>query len=55
METTEAQQFAKEHGLLFFEASAKSFVNVKEAFTGVAHQVNLKVVNQIIDTNVEVV
>ncbi|KAF2858284.1 ras-domain-containing protein [Piedraia hortae CBS 480.64] len=35
----EAEQYAKEEGLLFFETSAKSGHNVNEVFTAIAHKI----------------
>jgi len=36
VETAEAEAYAKEAGLLFFETSAKTAENVKELFTAIA-------------------
>ena len=42
VQKTEAENFAKEHGLEFTEASALNRINVKEAFTIVVHDYLLK-------------
>jgi Ras-related protein Rab-5C len=41
IETSEAENYAKEAGLLFFETSAKSGENVKELFSAVAKKLPL--------------
>lgn len=38
---SEAEQYAKEAGLLFFETSAKTAENVKELFTNIAKKLPL--------------
>ena len=38
VETGEAEAYAKEAGLLFFETSAKTAENVKELFTAIARK-----------------
>lgn len=40
--TEEAQAYAQEAGLLFFETSAKSGQNVTELFTAIAHKLPLE-------------
>jgi hypothetical protein len=39
----EGEAFAKEHGLLFVETSAKEAINVQEAFVNTAHAIYAKV------------
>ena len=41
MPVSEAEQYANEAGLLFFETSAKTAENVKELFTGIAKKLPL--------------
>lgn len=41
IETSEAEAYAKEAGLLFFETSAKSGDNVKELFSAIAKKLPL--------------
>jgi Ras-related protein Rab-5C len=41
IETAEAEAYAKEAGLLFFETSAKSGDNVKELFSAIAKKLPL--------------
>ena len=41
IETSEAEAYAKETGLLFFETSAKSGDNVKELFSAIAKKLPL--------------
>jgi len=41
--TEEGQRFAQEHGLLFLETSAKSAVNVEEAFVKTAEGIHRKI------------
>lgn len=41
VETAEAEAYAKEAGLLFFETSAKSAQNVAELFTAIARKLPL--------------
>ena len=41
IETAEAEAYAKEAGLLFFETSAKSGENVKELFSAIAKKLPL--------------
>lgn len=38
-----AEKLAKEHGIRFFETSAKSSTNVEEAFNALAHDILLKI------------
>lgn len=39
--TAEAEAYAKEAGLLFFETSAKTSINVRELFTAIAKKLPL--------------
>jgi Ras-related protein Rab-5C len=41
IETADAEAYAKEAGLLFFETSAKTATNVKELFTAIAKKLPL--------------
>jgi len=41
IQTADAEQYAKEAGLLFFETSAKTSTNVKELFTAIAKKLPL--------------
>jgi Ras-related protein Rab-5C len=41
IETADAEAYAREAGLLFFETSAKTSTNVKELFTAVARKLPL--------------
>lgn len=47
--TEEGEAFAREHGLLFIETSAKTRVNVDQAFTRVAEAVYEKIETGVID------
>ncbi|XVE72603.1 hypothetical protein DITRI_Ditri11bG0051200 [Diplodiscus trichospermus] len=51
--TEEGEQFAKEHGLIFMEASAKTAQNVEEAFMGTAAKIYKKIQNGVIDISNE--
>ncbi|WRX08421.1 Small GTPase - like 3 [Theobroma cacao] len=51
--TEEGEQFAKEHGLIFMEASAKTAQNVEEAFIGSAAKIYKKIQDGIIDISNE--
>lgn len=50
----EGAAFAQEHGLLFVETSAKTRVNVDEAFSQVAEAVHARVKSGVIDPADEV-
>ena len=50
----EGEQYAKTHGLLFLEASAKSGENVEEAFMTTAVQVLERIRNGVFDLKDEV-
>ena len=41
IQTADAEAYAKEAGLLFFETSAKTATNVKELFTAIAKKLPL--------------
>ena len=41
IETADAEAYAREAGLLFFETSAKTSINVKELFTAIAKKLPL--------------
>jgi Ras-related protein Rab-5C len=41
IETADAEAYAREAGLLFFETSAKTATNVKELFTAIARKLPL--------------
>ena len=45
----EGEKFAKEHGLLFLETSAKTAANVEEAFVQTARAITEKIANGTID------
>jgi|EP00161_Ancyromonas_sigmoides_P024212 Ras-related protein Rab-2A len=45
----EGEQFARAHGLIFLETSAKTAVNVEEAFVRTAHQIHDKIVDGVFD------
>uniref|UniRef100_A0A0E0B8U0 Uncharacterized protein n=1 Tax=Oryza glumipatula TaxID=40148 RepID=A0A0E0B8U0_9ORYZ len=50
----EGEQFAKEHGLLFMEASAKTAHNVEKAFILAARTVHKKIEDGVINLSDEV-
>lgn len=49
----EGEKFAKEHGLMFLETSAKTAANVEEAFIQTARQIHEKIVNGTFDVSNE--
>ncbi|MBA0733020.1 hypothetical protein Gotri_021353 [Gossypium trilobum] len=51
--TEEGEQFAKEHGLVFMEASAKTAQNVEEAFISTAAKIYKKIQDGVIDISNE--
>ncbi|KAG6418943.1 hypothetical protein SASPL_121150 [Salvia splendens] len=52
--TEEGEQFAKEHGLIFMEASAKTAQNVEEAFIKTAGTIYKKIQDGVFDVSNEV-
>merc|ERR1712014_229403 len=49
----EGEQFAKEHGLIFLETSAKTSANVEEAFINTAREIYDKIQEGVFDINNE--
>lgn len=52
--TEEGEQFAKEHGLVFMETSARTAANVEEAFIGTARRIYDKINDGVFDVSNEV-
>ena len=52
--TEEGEQFAKEHGLVFLETSAKTAHNVEEAFINTARKIYEKIEQGVFDVTNEV-
>jgi Ras-related protein Rab-2A len=50
----EGEAFAREHGLIFMETSAKTAANVEEAFINTAKEVYEKIQEGVFDINNEV-
>ena len=50
----EGEAFAREHGLIFMETSAKTAANVEEAFIGTAKEIYQKIQEGVFDINNEV-
>mmetsp|Transcript_64584 Transcript_64584/g.173083 ORF Transcript_64584/g.173083 Transcript_64584/m.173083 type:complete len:84 (-) Transcript_64584:348-599(-) len=50
---TEGEQFAREHGLVFLETSAKTAHNVEEAFVNTARQIYGKIQEGVFDVTNE--
>ena len=46
MSTADAEAYAREAGLLFFETSAKTAENVKELFSGIARKLPIEQASQ---------
>ncbi|XP_065017781.1 ras-related protein RABB1c-like [Musa acuminata AAA Group] len=53
VETEEGEQFAKEHGLIFMETSAKTAQNVEEAFINTAAAIYKKIQDGMLDVSNE--
>lgn len=51
----EGEAFAREHGLIFMETSAKTAANVEEAFIGTAREIYQKIQEGVFDVNNEVI
>lgn len=51
----EGEAFAREHGLIFMETSAKTAANVEEAFINTAREIYEKIQEGVFDINNEVV
>lgn len=51
----EGEAFAREHGLIFMETSAKTAANVEEAFIGTAREIYQKIQDGVFDINNEVI
>lgn len=54
MKREEGEAFAREHGLIFMETSAKTAANVEEAFINTAKEVYEKIQEGVFDINNEV-
>lgn len=52
--TEEGEQFAKEHGLIFLETSARTAHNVEEAFINTAREIYKKITDGVFDVSNEV-
>ncbi len=53
--TEEGEQFAKEHGLVFLETSAKTAHNVEDAFINTARKIYEKIDTGVFDVSNEVI
>ena len=54
MKREEGEAFAREHGLIFMETSAKTAANVEEAFINTAKEIYQKIQDGVFDINNEV-
>lgn len=54
MKKEEGEAFAREHGLVFMETSAKTAANVEEAFINTAKEIYEKIQEGVFDINNEV-
>lgn len=54
MKREEGEAFAREHGLVFMETSAKTAANVEEAFINTAKEIYRKIQEGVFDINNEV-
>ena len=54
MKREDGEAFAREHGLIFMEASAKTAANVEEAFINTAREIYDKIQEGVFDINNEV-
>ncbi len=54
MSLEEGEQFAKEHGLIFLETSARTAANVEEAFIQTAQKIYENIQSGLLDLNNEV-
>lgn len=54
MKKEEGEAFAREHGLIFMETSAKTSANVEEAFINTAKEIYEKIQEGVFDINNEV-
>ena len=55
MKREEGEAFAREHGLIFMETSAKTAANVEEAFINTAREIYDKIQEGVFDINNEVI
>ena len=55
MKREEGEAFAREHGLIFMETSAKTAANVEEAFINTAREIYDKIREGVFDINNEVI
>ena len=53
MKREEGEAFAREHGLIFMETSAKTAANVEEAFINTAREIYDKIQEGVFDINNE--
>lgn len=55
MKKEEGEAFAREHGLVFMETSARTAANVEEAFINTAKEIYEKIQEGVFDINNEVI